>query len=186
MEGAMKGTIFVELLSMAEEALGEVAVDAAIARCPLASQGAYTTVGNYPPTELSQLVNQFSQTSGATPETLERQFGHWMLGRFLLTYPAFFEGHGDAFSMLESIEGKVHAEVRKLYPDSELPTLETVRIDERTMRFTYRSPRRLIAFCHGMIEACLLNYGETASIVVTDKSTPVLGMAEFLISREAA
>lgn len=182
----MKGIVFVELLAMADAAAGEEAVDAVVAKCPLSTKGAYTAVGTYPAEELNALVGGFSQVTGASIDALQRQFGHWMLARFVDTFPVFFESQPDAFSMLESIENEVHVEVRKLYPDSELPKFETTRIGDDTLKMVYRSPRKLIAFCHGLIEACLTHYGETADISCFDRSTADMGVAEFVIKRRDA
>jgi len=179
----MKGVVFVELLNMAEAAVGEDAVDSVIAKCPLSSKGAYTSVGSYDSSELGTLVSGFSDATGSPVEALQKQFGHWMLRRFTESYAPFFAVKPDAFSMLESIENEVHVEVRKLYPDAELPRFDTSRPAPDTLLLTYSSPRRLIAFCHGLIEACVKHYGETATIVCTDKSTPETGIAEFVITR---
>jgi len=67
------------------------------------------------------LVAAFSARSGAPVPELQRLFGHWMLKRFAAAYPAFFAAKTDALQMLEAIEGEVHVEVLKLYPDAELP-----------------------------------------------------------------
>ena len=85
--------------------------------------------------------------------------------------------------MLESIDNEVHVEVRKLYSDAELPRFDTQRLDDRTMRLVYTSPRRLMAFCHGLIEATFKHYGETAEIEVVDKSTDTTGIVEFTIRK---
>jgi hypothetical protein len=179
----MKGVVFVELLNMAESAVGEEVVDKVISKCPLASGGAYTTVGSYDSAELISLVKGFSSATGNSVEALQRQFGHWMLRRFTETYGQFFEAKTDAFSMLESIDSEVHVEVRKLYPDAELPRFETQRLNDNTLRLVYSSPRRLSAFCHGLIEATLAHYGEQAQIECVDKSTNTTGVAEFTIRR---
>lgn len=181
----MKGVVFVELLAMADEAVGEAVVDRVVARCPLMSKGAYTTVGTYPVSELNQLVEGFSEQTGASVEALQHKFGQWMLGRFADGYPDFFKAQPDAFAMLESVETEVHTEVRKLYPDAELPTFETRRLAPDTLQMIYRSPRRLQAFCQGLIEACLAHYGETAEITRVDHATADLVEAEFTIRRMA-
>jgi hypothetical protein len=116
-------------------------------------------------------------------DALQRQFGHWMLRRFTETYSPFFDAKPDAFSMLESIENEVHVEVRKLYSDAELPRFDTTRVDDKTMRLVYTSPRRLISFCQGLIEATFKHYGETADIEMVDKSTDSTGIAEFTIRK---
>lgn len=181
----MKGLVFTELLNMAEDAVGEEMVDDVIDSCPLESGGAYSSVGNYDCSELVSLVGGFSDRTGLSVDKLQNMFGRWMLARFVDSYPAFFETKTNAFDMLDSIENEVHVEVRKLYPDAELPTFRTERPSSDVFVFIYSSPRRLMAFCHGLIEACLEHYNETATIEVEDQSTEELGIARFTLTKTA-
>lgn len=166
----MKGTIFVELIKMAENAFGEDTVDEVLDKAGLENGGAFTTVGTYPCSELVKIVVAFSEHSGIDPETLQKMFGHWMLSHFVEHYPQFFSDKKDALSLLESIEGEIHVEVRKLYPEAELPTFVTERNTPNQMMMAYESPRPLSAFCHGMIEAALEHFGEEGSI--TSQTSP--------------
>lgn len=177
----MKGMVFVELLRMAEEVLGEDAVDAVLDEVPLSTGGAYNAVGNYPCGELMALVGAFSTRSGAPAAELQRLFGHWMFKRFAAVYPAFFATKTDALEMLEAIEHEVHVEVLKLYPDAELPRFATQRLPDGALRLVYRSPRPLVPFCLGLIEACLAYFEQTAETVLVDRSTPAGAEAEFTI-----
>lgn len=161
---SLKGTIFVELVKMAEAAFGEETVDMVLDKADLDNGGAFTTVGNYPCSELVKIVMAFSEHSGLSPEVLQIKFGHWMLEHFVVAYPQFFGNKTDAFTMLEAIEGEIHVEVRKLYPDAELPTFATERSGPNHLTMVYESPRPLSAFCQGMIEACLLHFDEKGDI----------------------
>lgn len=160
----MRGTIFVELIKMAEETFGEEVVDNVLDVAGLENGGAYTTVGNYPCSELMKIVAAFSDHSGIAPEVLQRKFGHWMIHHFGANFPKFFEGKSNSFAMLEAVDGEVHVEVAKLYPDAELPSFVTQRVSDSHLMMTYSSPRPLIDFCHGMIEACMEKFDETANI----------------------
>ena len=160
----LKGTIFVELIKMAEAAFGEETVDMVLDKADLDNGGGFTTVGNYPCSELIKIVVAFSDHSGLSPEVLQMKFGHWMMAHFVVAYPQFIKDKSDAFAMLESIEAEIHVEVRKLYPEAELPTFATERTAQNHLKMVYESPRPLSAFCHGMIEACLEHFGETGSI----------------------
>lgn len=177
----MKGMVFVELLNMAEAVAGEAAVDEVLDSCDLSTGGAYNAVGNYPCSELMMMVQAFSERLDTPVEDLQRQFGRWMHGRFVQGYPAFFENKRDVLTMLEAIEDEVHVEVRKLYPGVELPTFATERLDERTIRMTYRSPRPLVAFCHGLIDACIDHFGQKAAVEVEDRSSGEEALAAFTI-----
>lgn len=160
----MKGVVFVELLAMAESVAGEDLVDDVLETAPLQNGGAFTAVGNYPCSELMTLVQAFSDRLDAPVDDLQVLFGKWMFNKFVDGYPAFFEGKHDAFTMLESIENEVHVEVRKLYPEVELPTFATERLDGQTLQMVYSSERPLVAFCHGMIQACIEHFQTPADI----------------------
>ncbi|MGO4906909.1 heme NO-binding domain-containing protein [Pseudorhodobacter sp. W20_MBD10_FR17] len=168
----MRGTIFVELIKMAEETFGEDVVDEVLEKADLDNDGAFTTVGNYPCSELVKIVMALSAHSSISPEVLQRKFGHWMINHFVENFPAFFEGKADSFAMLESVDGEIHVEVAKLYPDAELPVFETKRLAPDHLIMTYSSPRPLVEFCHGMIEACLDLFSQSADIQRMAVPTP--------------
>lgn len=173
----MKGMVFVELLSMAEDAFGEEVVDTVIERSDLPSGGAFTAVGNYPCEELMTLVQGFSKHSGIPGAELQRLFGHWMMKSFVKNYPDFFVGRSGSLDMLSAIEDEIHVEVRKLYPDADLPHFDIVRPDPMAMQMIYRSPRSLGDFCHGLIEGCVNHFGENA--VIDRKDLGVEGQTEI-------
>lgn len=182
----MKGMVFVELMQMAEATLGEEVVDDILDSLELASGGAYNSVGNYPCSELMTIVGAFSAHTGASAADLQRMFRRWMHGRFVTSYPAFFMDKPDALSMFEAIENEVHVEVRKLYPEVELPTFDTERLAADRLRMTYRSPRPLSDFCHGLIEACLEHFGRPGTIERRDICRAGESMAEFQITLAAS
>lgn len=177
----MKGVIFTELLAMAEETFGEAVVDQVIDASDLPSGGAYTTVGNYPCAELVTLVGGFARHGDTSVEALQRVFGHWMMDSFARHYPQFFVGRTCSLDMLEAIENDIHVEVRKLYPDAELPRFRTRRDGPNSLEMIYRSPRPLADFCHGLIEACADHFGETARIARQDGSQDGMTVATFRI-----
>lgn len=162
----MKGVVFVELLTMAEEAFGEAVVDDVLDKADLEHGGAYTAVGNYSCEELIKIVEAFSAHSGLSEEVLQRKFGHWMMGFFRTHYTEFFEGKTTSFEMLETVDQEIHVEVLKLYPEAELPKFDTKRTGDGQLEMIYSSPRPLVSFCHGLIEACVENFGEEADITV--------------------
>jgi Heme NO binding. len=105
-----------------------------------------------------------------------------MLDRFSRTYPEFFKDKSDPFSMLEAIESEVHVEVLKLYPDAELPRFETQRLDEDRLRMTYSSPRPLVKFCQGLIEACVEHFDRKAEIEVIHSTDNGRTTADFTVT----
>lgn len=181
----MKGVVFVELIAMAESIAGEDKVDEILDDCDLESGGVFTSVGNYPCSELMKVVQAFSDALDAPVDLLQNKFGQWMFNKFVDGYPVFFNGKNDAFTMLESIENEVHVEVRKLYPEVELPTFETIRVADGEMKMIYASERPLVAFCEGMIEACLSHFGKPATIARREFENNGKFCAEFTITMAA-
>lgn len=165
----MKGMVFVELLRMAEDALGEDTVDDILDELDLSTGGAYNAVGNYPCSELMQIVEAVSAHSGLPTDQLQRMFGNWIHERFVQAYPAFFQGKQNVLQMLDAIENEVHVEVRKLYPDAELPTFDTHWKSETALQMRYASERPLVEFCHGMIEACAKHFDTPTEITVENQ-----------------
>jgi len=182
----MKGLIFVELLKMAEKASNEDLVDGVLDGLELESGGAYSAVGSYSCSELVAIVGGLSEKMNAPASALQEQFGHWMLDHFVENFGQFFSEKHSAFDMLESIDQEVHVEVRKLYPDAELPRFETKRLSQTEMTMTYISARPLQSFCHGLIESCLAHYGEAGQITIDDQSHNEATQVVFNISLDAA
>lgn len=160
----MKGMVFTQLVEMADDMLGPEKVEAIIARADLPSGGAYTAVGNYPHSEAVALVSAFSEASGTPVPDLLEAFGRHLLRYFHSHYPSFFKNCPDAFTFLESVETYVHVEVRKLYPDAELPRFITTREGPGRLRFDYHSSRHLEHLAAGLIRGTLDVYGQTATI----------------------
>ncbi|WGW05677.1 heme NO-binding domain-containing protein [Tropicibacter oceani] len=181
----MKGLVFTELLEMAESALGEEVVDEVLDGLELEGGGAYSAVGSYPCSELFGIVGALSARTGISGDELQRQFGHWMFGRFSVNYPGFFEGKANALEMLDAIESEVHVEVRKLYPDAELPTFATTWRNDRELLLNYSSSRPLVAFCHGLIEACLVHFGHPGQLRQSRQLEGEGHAATFLIKLDA-
>lgn len=156
----MKGIVFTEFLDMVEEKFSIEVAEEIIEASELASGGAYTAVGTYDHSEMLQLVGQLSRISGADARTLVMTFGRHLFGRFSKVYPKFFEGVPSAYAFLGSIENHIHVEVRKLYPEAELPTFECRNGEPRRMEMVYRSKRPFGDLAEGLILGCIDHFGE--------------------------
>ena len=165
----MKGMIFTEFLELVEGQFGFDALEAVIEKAQPASGGAYTAVGTYDHEELVGMVVALSEETGVPVPDLLKAFGHHVFARFVEGYPGFFEGVTDPLDFLASVEHYIHAEVRKLYPDAELPSFEHCRVDGG-LELTYSSPRPLGFFAEGLIEGCIAHFGQDLSIDTHDET----------------
>lgn len=160
----MKGIVFTEFLEMVEEGFSETLADELLEGCDLPSGGSYTAVGTYDHAELVQLVQALSAKTGTPVPDLVRAFGRHLFGRFVAMYPHLFAGVHSAFDFLRNIETHIHAEVKKLYPDAELPSFECVERAPGHMEMTYRSPRGFADLAEGLILGCAEHFGESIRI----------------------
>lgn len=160
----MKGMVFTEFMDMVESRWSLDMVDAIIARSGVASGGAYTAVATYPHEELVALVQALSQESQLAIPDLIRAYGHHLFGRFVQLYPRFFQEIRGSFHFLAGIEDIIHAEVRKLYPDAELPTF-VVEQSPGLLVLTYYSDHPFADLAHGLIEGCVNHFGDDVSVI---------------------
>ncbi len=160
----MKGVVFTEFLELVEARFSADMVDDIIIDAQLPHGGAYTAVGTYDHVEMVALVSALSRRSGWEVPRLLNVFGEHLFGRFVLGYPQFFEGTDDAFAFLSGIEDIIHAEVRKLYPDAELPHFEVEHHDAHQLVLLYDSRRHMEDLAEGLIRGCLRHFAASASV----------------------
>ena len=167
----MKGIVFTEFIEMVEEKYSCRVVDSLLDSTTLESGGAYTAVGTYDHEELLRLVSALSDHSGIDAPNLVRAFGYHLLNRFSFAYPEYFEFSG-VFDFLEAVDGVIHVEVQKLYPDAELPGFKTQR-NGNTLEMEYHSPRGFSDLAHGLINGAIDLFGEEADLeqMSCDKGT---------------
>jgi Haem-NO-binding len=161
----MKGIVFTEFFEMVEQKFDYKMVDNLLNTTDLASGGVYTAIGTYSHTEMVSLVVNLSQQSQIPVPDLLRVFGGYLFKTFTKTYHHFIEKAPDAFSFLASIHNYIHVEVRKLYPDAELPHFDIENPDPNTLIMTYTSVRKMADLAYGLIEGCMEHYKENVSII---------------------
>lgn len=156
----MKGIVFSEFIEMVENQFSLEMADAIIARSNLATGGAYSAIATYDHLELVELVERLGEASGVPVADLLRSFGEYLFARFAMLYPVHFTHQSSVFQFLSTLESKIHAEVRKLYPDAELPTFEHAMPAARTLQLLYRSRRPFGDLAEGLLLGCIRHYRE--------------------------
>ena len=158
----MKGIVFNLLEELVGRDFGEDAWDDLLDAAGL--DGAYTSLGSYPDSELFALVGAASDATGRTPEDLIRWFGREAMPAFADAHADFFAGHASTRPFLLTINDLIHPEVRKLYPGAGVPDFEYDTSSDEVLVMNYRSARRLCAFAEGLIEGAAKHYGENVAI----------------------
>lgn len=160
----MKGIVFREFTDMVEAQFGESTMDALIEATQPKSGGSYTTVGTYDHRELVAMVNALSLQTGIAGHKLVHQFGKHLATVFSKKFPAFFNECSGTFEFLKKIDNHIHVEVKKLYPDAELPRFSYVEHGEAGFDLIYESQRDFSHLAHGLIEGSMEYFGENFQI----------------------
>lgn len=165
----MKGVVFTELFDLVESAHGYEILDRVIEKCELENQGGYTSVGTYSCSELVKIVSALSEELQTPIPDLVRMFGGHLFGRFFERHSDHLNQFESAFDLLLAVEDIIHVEVRKLWPNAELPTFEYPEIGPNRLMMNYQSTRPFADLCEGLIVACIEHYGESIEVVREDK-----------------
>lgn len=166
----MRGLVFTKFLQHVDDRYGPVVTERMIVDSNVASNGAYTAVGNYPHSELVELVTALhAQVGGSTSELVE-SFGETLGDEFRKDFPEQF-AQKDYFDFVESVDSTIHRHVRKLYPDAELPVFTTLSRDETNLVLRYESERGFTDLAKGILQRTAEQYGETISISVEKTPT---------------
>ncbi|MFN3193144.1 MAG: heme NO-binding domain-containing protein [Aureliella sp.] len=169
--------VFTEFLEFVEDQFGLEVVDK-LAEVS-ANGGAYTSVGTYDHGELVKMLVVLSETSGMEIKKLLNVFGHHLFGFLVRSYPMVLQDASNAFELLSHIDDQIHVEVRKLYPDSELPEFQHKMVSEDHMQLTYRSERGLADLAEGLLLGCFEHYGESVSLEKKDLSDGTSKVVQF-------
>lgn len=160
----MKGMVFTEFLELVDERFSLETTERLIERSHLPSGGIYTAVGTYDHREILSLVSNLSTLTGTPVPDLFKAFGRHLFHRFFVAFPDFFAGVTSSLAFLPRVQGYVHQEARKLYPDAEMPTFTCVMPEAGRMVMTYRSTRNLADLAEGLILGCIDHFGDALSV----------------------
>lgn len=147
----MKGIIFTEFLELVEEKFGLEMVDKIITQSNLDSGGAYTAVGTYDFGEMLQLISNLSQNTDISVDDLLMVYSEHLFAALVKSHPDLVSHYKDPMDLLASIENHIHVEVKKIYPEAQLPTFDLeVRTDTK-MVMVYKSDKALYMLGKGLM-----------------------------------
>jgi hypothetical protein len=162
----MKGIVFTEFLELVEDKFGFEMVDTIIANSNLPSNGAYTAVGTYSFSEMLSLLTNLNKATGIAVNDLLLVYGEHFFTVVEKSYPTFLIQYKDPIEMLSSIENHIHVEVRKIYPDAELPTFTVEEKTATTLVMIYKSSRAMSSFGKGLMNKTFEYFNQEATILV--------------------
>lgn len=154
----MKGIVFTEFLSFVELIHGDDFVDDMIAESGVEAH--YTSVGTYEFSELASLVTTYCKMTGTSMPDALRSFGNALARVFQAKFRVFYGTYDTTLEFLAHVDSHIHVEVRKLYPDAQLPKFELIERSPRCLSLRYESCRPLADLAVGLIEGSASYWGE--------------------------
>lgn len=146
----MKGLVFTTFYDHCVQSFGEDMLDDIIEESGVPNDGAYTSVGTYPFEQMVDLITAMCRLTGkALPEVLH-DFGRFCFGKWVAYSPDFFSGK-QLFDVLASVDHFHEYEVRKLYPDAELPSFKVMARTNDRLTLRYESCKPLANLAAGVI-----------------------------------
>ncbi|MEM6684225.1 MAG: heme NO-binding domain-containing protein [Bacteroidota bacterium] len=178
----MKGIIFTEFLDLVEDKFGLGMVDTIISESELPSNGVYTAIGTYSFSEMLQLIQNLSTHTQISVDGLLLTYGEHFFQVIENSYPGLLASYQDPIEMLASIENHIHVEVRKIYPDAELPTFVVEHQTANSLIMVYKSSRAMHHFGLGLMNKTFEHFKSSAEIIlekIKDDGTEV----KFIINK---
>lgn len=181
----MKGLVFTEFLDMVENKYGLEVLDKLITQSNLPSEGVYTSIGTYEFSEMQSLIGNLSALVDTPVQNLLYEYGLFFFDSLTRYHPDVFKRYDDPIEMLSSVENHIHVEVRKIYPQAELPTFRIINREEGSLEMNYYSERGMYMFAKALMEKTFefYNYSPQIDFVKVKKDGTEV---KFLISGEYA
>jgi hypothetical protein len=177
----MLGIVYTEFMGMVAEQFSETVLDDLLDTPGLSTSGAYTAVGYYDHTDIIKMVVALSKLVDVPVDDLVEAFGRHLFSTLISKYPTLAKGQTSTLDMLETVDGAVHTEVQKLYPNAELPEFTCERLGADELKMVYRSKRPFSLLALGLIRGCADHFGESIQVSHTSKDQDSIYVTEFNI-----
>ena len=180
----MKGLVFTTFYSHVEERYGFEMLEDIIEDADLPNKGAFTSVGTYPFQDMVVLVTALTRRTGKPLPVVLENFRHACFGKWV-TYVAVEFEKKSLFDILEGIDHFHEHEVRKLYPDAELPSFKVQSRDDQLLVLNYSSCKPLANLATGVIKGAAAHLGESIAVKHWPVTDGVEAYVRFEVSRIA-
>jgi len=168
----MKGLVFTEFLEFVEQEYGFDTLDETIEKSKVPNDGAYTQAGNYPYEEIVALVVALSNETLIDVNTLIESYGEHLFKRLASLYPNIAQ-FKSSFDIISHVDNLIHPEVKKLYPDADLPEFVLIEQTKNKIVLQYKSNKGLHQLAKGLMIGAGLFYKEKLTVTIDEQNTPI-------------
>ena len=168
----MLGIVFTALVDMLEEKISPEFADEVLVEANLQNEGTYTAVGYYPFSDMEKILAVLVNKTGQSVDQLLYGFGEHLFGVLAGAHAEVMTDKMTVLEVLDSLDNDIHVQVRKLYPDADLPSFKVLARKENVIELEYYSQRDLYKLAEGLIDGAAKYLGNTVTHEVTPTSTP--------------
>lgn len=143
----MKGVLFSVVEEVVVEKFGDDTWDEVLRRAKL--DGAYTSLGDYPDTDLGAIVVAVSGLLGVSESAVLVLVGREGFGPLARRHPKIVSEFDSWRDLLVHLDDIIHPEVRKIYSSADAPEFVATTV-EAGLLLEYRSRRGLCHLAEGL------------------------------------
>lgn len=179
----MKGMVFTELVEFVENQFGFEVADAMLEASMLEEKGAYTQAANYSFEELVAIVSRLSELTKIPMGDLIETYGRHLFGQIVKLYPPMVANFSSCLPFIAEVDTFIHPQVKKLYPDADLPSFEVIALSENELVIDYTSNKPLMPLARGLMLGAADHFGETIDISEDNSIHDAGQLARFTVKR---
>ncbi len=160
----MQGSIFTSFSDMIIEKMGMSVWNELLEKVNPCSEGVYTNGMQYDDSEILAYVSELSTITQVDVPTLIRGFGEYLFIHLLNSSPAKILHVDNLKDFLTCIDGVIHKEIKRVYPDAYLPSFKYDETPEGDLIMFYKSKRKLCHLSEGLITGAAHHFEQSISI----------------------
>jgi len=103
---------------------------------------------------------------------LIESYGEYLFNRLAKLYPNITQ-FKSSFDIITHVDNLIHPEVKKLYPDADLPEFTIIEQTRNTIRLQYKSNKGLHQLAKGLILGAGIFYNEKLTVIIHEDKNPI-------------
>ena len=164
----MKGTIVSAWVKTSRALFGEELVNEALSHYGLDPHRVFTPSEDIEDNKAMGFVDYIADKIGEDPSEVWRRIGIGNIETFSKDYPAFFR-YKNLYSFLKAMYD-IHVVVTNRIPGAQPPMLNVKPLERNKALMSYKSPREMFGYFHGMLEGASRYYEEEIQVETLEKS----------------
>ena len=148
----------------------------------LTTKGPFVGPKTYPDSDLLIMVKRATELLKVPLGAACFEFGKFAFPHLLASLPPSLRKAATLREFLQSVDGIIHVEVRKIHQEATPPRLDYRDLPDGRAILTYRSPRKLYDVCEGLLAGAASAYGTPVEIKRIIRHEPEGEMCDFFIT----